>query len=174
MAKLGTFGDPTAVEEVEPDTFDYFGEEIRLNPDFSEMDYVDFMEHASTIDEKDIRAVTAVKGFIRTMVHQEDFDLLWDTARKKAPKGQQLKHLMETANALLELMTGRPTGLPSASSAGQSATVTSLKPGSSSPESPLTAMDRRVIDRKLADGRPDTAMAVLMSAEGRQRAQQVG
>jgi len=174
MAKLGSFGDVTAVEEVEPDTFDYFGVEIRLNPDFSEMDYVDFMDEARGLNELDVRAITAVKDFLRKMVFPDDFDLLWDTARKKAPKGQQLQHLMETANHLLALMTGRPTEAPSVSLAGRPVTTLSSKLDSSSPESPLTAMDLRVIDRRVAEGRTDLANVALMAAEGRQRAQRVG
>ncbi len=170
MANIADFGTPTAPEE-EPDTFTYFGVTIRLNSSFSELDYVDFMEEAGTLDTQDPRAITATKNFLRRMIHTDDFGLWWDTARKNR---QGLQGLMETANKLLTVMTGRPTEAPSGSSAGQSPTLVSLKPDSSSPESPLTDMDRRVIDRKLESGRTDLALAVLGAAEGRQRAQQAG
>lgn len=167
MANIATFGTPVLDQE-EPDTFEYFGVTLRLNPEFSELDYVDYMEKAKTLDTEDLGAVTATKDFLRTMVHSEDFELLWQTARKNR---QGLRGLMETANKLLTVMTGRPTEAPSGSSAGQPTTPVSSKPDSSSPESPLTAMDRRVIDRKLEAGRPDLALAVLGAVEGRQLAQ---
>jgi hypothetical protein len=170
VANIASFGAPST-EEVEADTFDYFGVSIRLNPEFSELDYVDFMEKASVLDTMDPRAITATKDFLRSMVHGEDFDLLWQTARKNR---QGLQGLMETANKLLTVMTGRPTEAPSGSSTGRPVTVLSSKDGSSSPESPLTAMDRRVIDRRLAEGRPELANAAFMAVEGRQRAQQAG
>lgn len=170
MANIASFGTPRP-EDQEEDTFEYFGEVIRLNPDFSELDYLDFLEEAGGIDEMSVQAVTATKGFLKTMVHPEDFGLWWQTARRNK---QGIQDLMLTANQLLTVMTGRPTEAPSGSSAGRPVTTVSSKLDSSSPESPLTDMDRRVIDRKLAEGRTDTALAVLRSAEHRQRVQQAG
>ena len=170
MANIASFGTPQA-EEVEPDTFEYFGETIRLNPNFSELDYLDFMEEAGSIDEMSIQAIGVTKRFLKAMVHPDDFGLWWEVARKNR---QGIQDLLVIANKLLTVMTGRPTEAPSGSLAGRQVTTVSSKLDSSSPESPLTDMDRRVIDRKLAEGRPDMANAALMAAEHRQRVRQVG
>ncbi len=157
MASLGSFG--TVREEVEPDTFDYFGTTVRANPAMSDLDMADFMEVAVGIDldnpKQAIRAVAQVKKLLRAHIHPDDFAGFWKTARANR---QSLTDLMQIIAAVAEAAAGRPTGRPSASTDGPQPT-----PGSS----PTV---RDIFGPELArhhPGRPDLQLAALRTIEGR-------
>jgi hypothetical protein len=173
MARIASFStnDGDRVTE-EVDTFDWHGLEVRLNPEFSELDLVDFMEEASQVDEKDPRSIGIVKKILQAQVHPDDFQAFWDHTKKVIRPGKQLEALMLASNQLISGATGRPTERPSDSSSGPVATVTSLRGDSSSPESPLSGMDRRVMDRY--QGRADIQELILRNAERRSEEQRQG
>jgi len=184
MARIATFGNDEPTPEVEVDTFEWYGEEIRLNPEFSELDYLDYMEEASTVDERNPRAVTLTKHLLRCQIHPEDFERFWQTTKRKVPAGQQLRVMMEASAQIITVVTGRPTGQPSASSAGPPATVSSLRAESSLPvglppeaEQDLISLRDQRFARLMAEnatGRPDIGQVLLRRAEVRSGEQHAG
>lgn len=147
MADLGTFGTVRAGGD---DTFGYFGEQIRVHPELSDLSLYDFMERAAAIDVDDPQSVLIVKDFVREQIHPDDFGRFWALARRNR---QNTDDLMALAKGLYSAVVGRPTTRPSASPRGRSRTKRKSPAGSSSP----------VIDR-LA-GRPDLQLAVVQAQE---------
>jgi hypothetical protein len=129
-------------------TFRYFGDTIRVNPQLSEFVLVEFMDQAAGLDQDDPRAVTMTKEFVRALVHEDDFDVFWAIARKHRQNSQDLQAM---AVKIMEAVSGRPTGPPSGSANGRSATNGNSRADSSDP----------VLDR-LA-GRPDLQLAVVQA-----------
>ena len=146
---LGDFGTPV---ETSPEVvvFRYFGEEIRVNPDLSELDFVDFMDDASKVDENDSQSWGVMKNFIRAGIHSEDFDRFWGAAKRNK---QGLDDLMKVIIKITEQITERPTERPADSSVGPSNTVRTSRADSYS----------RVLDR--LDGRPDLQEMVVQRRE---------
>lgn len=149
---LGTFGE---AHEDMAETFDYFTIEIRVNPTLSELDILDFMESVAAADEDDPSSALVVKGFLRSLIHVDDFDLFWLTAKAHR---QRVDDLQRVTKAIVEAVTARPTQQPSDSPTGRPATRRKSKVASSS----------RVLHR-LA-GRPDLQLAVVKA----QQAQRAG
>lgn len=148
MADLGTFGvERPAYEEV--DTFGYFGETIRVNPAFGELDLADFFDTAARLDGSEgAQAMAALKGVLRDSIHVEDFDRFWAAAKANR---QGIEDLMAVLMAVIEAVTARPTQRPSDSSGGPSSTRATSPGGSSS--------QGIVRDLELA-GRPSVAYMV--------------
>jgi len=163
MSRLGDFGvDHGPLPE--PDTFGFFGEEIRTNPAMTELGVADFLEVASSIDEGDARGAIAglieTKRFARNCVHPDDFDKFWAKAQANRQDSEDLLGaLMPITDAMLG---GRPTGRSSVSTDGPQTT-----PGNSSPEP--ASLEERVLPRlvKAHPGRPDLQLAGLRTIEGR-------
>lgn len=149
MASLGKFG--TVRDEV-CDTFEYFDNEIRVNPNLSELDVLDFMENAVSIDLEDPEAILVVKGFLRALIHPEDFTAFWQAAREHR---QRVEDVQMVAKAIIEAVTGRPTTQPSGSSRGLPTT---------GPKS-RGVKSNKVLAR--LDGRPDLQLAVVKAQEAR-------
>jgi len=135
MGSLGSFGTlhevPTDQQD-EAQTFDYFGTEIKLEQDFNQVELVDLMESARTIDENDPTAMVIVKDTLRVLIDPDDFTTFWDLARRKRQTLEDLARLMQM---LMEAQTDRPTQQPSDSSVGRQAIDVSslgalLPPGS--------------------------------------------
>jgi hypothetical protein len=139
------------VEEIDL-TFGWYGETIRVNPTMSELEFIDFTERAMKIAADTPEAVTVMKDQFRGFIHPDDFDAFWDLSRRHRVGIDRLGQVMRT---VVEATAGRPTGLPSDSSAGQHSTAASSRADSS----------LRVINRLDDDGRPDLAMAVVMRRE---------
>ena len=156
MASIGRFG--VAREPVEGDTFEWFEHTIRTNPAFGELEIADFMEAAEVISEEDgVRAYSLVKGTLRAMVLEEDFDKFYATAKRER---QGVEDLMTLILAVVEVAAGRPTVRPSDSSDGPSTTRLSSAESSSS----------RVIHRLEQEGRPSIAYMVQQAEEHGSRA----
>jgi hypothetical protein len=147
MAILGSFGE---AREEQSDTFEYFTVEMRVNPNLSELDVLDFMETAFTVDQEDPKAVLVVKKFLRSLVHDDDFENFWQLARANR---QRIEDIQAVAKAIVEAVTARPTKRPSVSSRGRPATGRKSKAGSSA----------RVLTR--LEGRPDLQLAVVKAQE---------
>lgn len=129
LRNLGSFG--TKTEGPEEAEFSYFGTTVRTNPTISTLDVVDFLEEASAMDDDDPRGVLVVKKFLRKLIHEKDFDTLWETARAN---GQDMSDLMDLARSVTEGIVKRPTGPQSDSSETRPKTDTSSEADSSSME----------------------------------------
>lgn len=158
MPSLGVFG--TVRPEPDPDTFDYFGAQIRSNPDVSELDLIDFMEVAEGIELDDpaqsIAAMVDVKRFIRACIHPADFAEFWQLSRANR---QELVDLVKIGSELVEAAVGRPTGRPSDSTGGPPSTLLRSSEGSE------TAA-REFLARRYP-ARPDLQLAALRAVRGR-------
>lgn len=151
MANLGSFGDET---ELEVDTFDWFGTELRVNPLAGEVAYLDFVEKFGSLEENDPRAVTASKDFMREIVHEDDFDVFWRIARERR---QGIERLFGVAMKIIEAITGRPTERSSDSPPGPSATA----------ENSTAASYSRVRQELEQEGRADLALVYLQAEEAK-------
>lgn len=151
MSRLGDFGGPIEQTD-EVDTFGYFGAEIRVNPEFTDAELVDFLEVAKDVDEKDPSSMMFVKNFMRTCIHPEDFDEFWTLAKKNR---QTLEDRIGTIYRIIAAIAGRPTQRSTDSSRGPQSTGQSSMDDSSS----------RVLER--LDGRPDLQLIVLQAQEQR-------
>ena len=118
--------------EVLTATFTYFGERYAVNPDLSELDVIDFLEAAETIDATDSRSMTMLKSFVRRVLAEQDFEAFWQTVRDRR---QTIQEVMELMWKLIEGVSGNPTGQPSGSSAGRPVTTVPLPPDASEPAS---------------------------------------
>lgn len=149
MAKIGSFGED---RELEDNTFDYFGVELRVNALAGEQAYIDFLEVAGELDERDPKVAIGVKNFMREIVHPDDFDVFWSLSRTKR---QDTGDLFKLAQKIVEAVSGRPTEQSSGSPAGLHGTVPSS-----------TAASYSQVRQELeAGGRPDLSLIYLEAQE---------
>lgn len=144
-------------------TFGWFEYTLRANPGAGELELAEFLMKSRRIqafDPEDINesaeAFEVVQGFLKAMVHPDDWDVFWDTAKVKR---QETSDLMEAAMAIVEKVTGFPTGQPSASPDGSTPTGPSSTGGSSS-----------LVTRALQEvpGRPDLQAAIFAAARSKE------
>lgn len=155
MASLGTFG--TAYDApAEPDTFDYFGATIRVNPALSDLDLADFLDLFGDLDVDNLKpaqAITVMQGLkqhFRALVHPDDFAEFWRLARANR---QGTVDLLAISMALIESVTSRPTKRPAVSTDGPSSTPTSSQSAAVS-----------IVESAYPD-RPDLQLAALRAVE---------
>jgi hypothetical protein len=125
---LGSFGTEHVEEQVDPDTFDWFGSTIRLTTTLNEVELIDFMDAARRINDQDLAAMAIIKDMFIMIIHADDFATFWSVAKEKR---QGLEEMVQLFMTLLEAVTDRPTQRPSDSSTGQPTTVGSLPADSS-------------------------------------------
>lgn len=145
VRSLGSFGTPREAIDLD---FVWCGEAtIRVNPDATDMDFLDFMATARGVQveladgeendpDKVAQALQQASGaldlmyrFIRRQIHPDDWDEFLRIARANR---QQVADLMVLARSLTEAISRFPTGRPSGSSDGGTTTSTSSSVGSSS------------------------------------------
>jgi hypothetical protein len=163
MASIGKLG--TAHAEIDLD-FDYFGETIRVSPFASDIDFIEFMSRAESIDEVDeIAAMHATLEYIKVQIHPDDWDLFWATAKRNR---QNTLDLLDTSKAILEAIAGFPTGQPSVSSDGRQSTARRSQGGSSS-AARRGSRKQSDTERALSSlkGRPDLKLIVRQAAAAR-------
>ena len=148
MTHLGTLGNTSRTTEVI--AFDYFGEEIHAVPGLSDLHYLDFLEEASDTTPDDPKSWGFIKNFAKACIG-EDFERFWLLARQHGQTGVDVHDVL---NKVIEAASGRPTGLPSDSSDGQSSTVARSTGSSSSLAARL-------------EGRPDLELLVFRTQEAR-------
>lgn len=148
--QLGKFGkkkDPLDA------SFDYFGHDIRVHPKMTNLAILGFVDLAETIDDGDeISSMKAVRDFLHSAVHPDDWEVFWKTALEER---QSLEDFMELQWQLLEACSDgdRPLTQPSDSSDGPGTIAQRSKDGSFS----------RVMDR--LDGRPDLQQMVVTAQD---------
>ena len=145
MTHLGSFGQENPVAEV---TFDYFGVQMRANPEIGELDYIDFMETAGAVDTQSAEAAGLLKNFGRMCLHPDDFDTFWATAKKHR---QGIEAVFKVLTAIVEAVADRPTERSSSSAA------TPTTGGTSSAAGPLARLE----------GRPDLQLVAQQAAQAR-------
>ena len=133
-------------------TFDYFGEDLRVSPDLTDADLLDFLEMQSDLPADDPKAGPIVKSFLRTVIHPDDFDRFWTLAKKHR---QSVEERSSTAFKLIEAAVGTPTVQSSDLSDGLQRIA-----ANSTDDSSLRAQRR--LEEK---GRADLAVAVLQRRE---------
>lgn len=127
---LGDFGDDARPPVMA--SFRYFGETIRVNPELTEIAVMDFFEEADQVGKEDPKAMLIVKRFARDSIHSADFDKFWGSVKSH---GQDTEDVMGLLWKVLEGVTARPTGRPSDSSDGPTATSSASPVISSAPAS---------------------------------------
>jgi hypothetical protein len=133
-------------------TFEYFGEELRVSPDLTDADLLDFLEMQADLKADDPKAGPVVKDFLRTVLHVDDFDRFWALGKQHR---QSVDERSETAFKLIEAAVKTPTVRSSDSSAGPQRTD----------ENSTDASSFRVQHRLEEKGRADLAVAVLQRRE---------
>lgn len=155
MTKIGSFGTARPPRAVGL-TFDYFGQEIRVNEDVSEAVIFHFLATAGDLDTGDNgQAMVAMSSLMRSLVDPEDLDSFMRMAVKNR---QTAEDLMVVVSGILEAVGDTPTQQPSDSSDGQSNTEVSSTGGLSS---------LGIQHRFEAEGRPDLALVVQEVRESR-------
>lgn len=147
--RVANFGDEAPPEEA---TFGFYGHDIRVAADASELAFIDFMEEFGTLDEDDPKGFKATKDLLRSFIHPDDFDLFWSTAKQNR---QGVEQLITVVKTVVEALAERPTGQPSVSAGGPVSTLPKSEGDSSS----------AVIHSLIAKGRPDLANMAVMARE---------
>lgn len=148
MGHLGDFG---TARDGNDATFGWFGTAVRVHPDLTDLALIDLVQQLTSVgDDNGEEAVSAVSGIATMLVHPDDFDAFWTTARTNR---QTMEDVVQLAAHLIGGLAGRPTRLPSASSDGQQ------------PTDPSSTDDSSSEALRLLDGRPDLQVAVLRARE---------
>jgi hypothetical protein len=138
LGELGVIHDEPTNDETEPDTFQWFGADIRVLSDVDEIELVEIMASFRAVKTNDLTALGVVKESLQVLVHPDDWEQFWTLARARRQKVEDLMTLFHT---LLFRPTDRPTMQPSDSSAGRLAIdgnspADSPSPASDGPEKP--------------------------------------
>ena len=158
LARAGSFGDASEVpepREVDYVVIDYYGVPVRvpLDPEGIALTFEEFMDSAAALEgPEDFRSVGLVRGFVRGLIHEEDFPAWWGEVKRRK---HSVETQMEFAKYIVEAMTGHPFAEGSGSSLGPT------------PDQQNYAADSslRVQHRLEQRGRPDLAMIVLQHRE---------
>jgi hypothetical protein len=167
--RIANFGDDSvAIDRV--DTFGWYGNDIRTNPNFSPLDVLDLaeeMQESAQGEQNSVQSAmlqaTMMKRQLRMIVHPDDFDTFWRIAKEKRITPETLMQVMES---VIQYITARPTVPQSDSSDGRQSITTTSVSTHEEPVSPLTALDERVLERDYP-GRPDVALTLVNIAERR-------
>lgn len=140
---------PVTEKVAEAITFDWYGETFTAQNSSIEITMADFLDRFGDIDMEDREAmvgtIVALKAMARDLVIESEFDHFWSVSRKNRVGALELMGLFR---ALVEQVADRPTGLPSGSTDGQSATPRS------------SARTPEWIAESAAPGRPDLQVVI--------------
>lgn len=165
MASIGKFGRRYAKVDL---TFEFLDEEFRANPSASKVALVEFMSSAAEVAINDeVKGAKLIMQLLHEVVHPDDFDRFWALA--KAERQDPVQDLMPLCQAVLEAVTGFPTGPSGGSSAGPTPTPQRFEvdlpsepvPAPSIP-SGATAADKALA---MLRGRPDLQEFVVKQEE---------
>lgn len=125
---LGDFGvDRPEIIQV----FGYFGTNLRVNPDLTDLVALEAFKALSNVSDEDpTELVGAVDRLLSTLLHPEDVDVCLRLAREHR---QTIEDLAALAGAILGALAQRPTRLPSGSSPSGQNIEPSSTDGSFSP-----------------------------------------
>jgi hypothetical protein len=150
LGELGTPGEPVDMD------FGWHGERIRVNPEYSDLAFIEFLDQAARIDAGDDTAsMRATLAFLRDQIHPEDWARFMELNRAQH---QQFRDLFKLAGNIVAAVARFPTGRPSDSSGGRPSTEQRSRAGSSS------AVAQAMADSK---GRPDLKMIIWQAQEAK-------
>jgi hypothetical protein len=155
-------------------SFTFYGERIRVHPDLSETQLIDFLDDAQSIPAGSPREMTVVKEWMRTMVHPGDFETFWGVGKAQHYDSTDW---IRSAWTIIDRIAARPTGPLSDSSDGRQETRPNAPATSSVPDDdPLRARFLKHIERfeamKDDEGNPapvGVAMAAQVAVAARAR-----
>jgi hypothetical protein len=152
LGELGTARDPIDL------TFGWFGEQIRVNPDYSDLVFLEFMHVAAATDLGNrVASQQATMTFLRDQIHPDDWDRFMAAAKANR---QQFDDMLKLAGSIVRAVTRFSSGRLSGSSTGQPST----DPNSTGVSSSVAyAMEQ-------LRGRPDLKMAVWHAEAARRAA----
>jgi hypothetical protein len=170
---LGDLGTPHEPVDL---TFNYFGVVIRVNPTASDLDLIGFMLESAdveTVDEN--KAMQATARYLKGLVHEDDWETFWRTAKANR---QVLPDLLLLGENIVEAVSGVPSEPPSVSSGGRQTTAPKSKAESSSPRARTRGKDtgrnaevRRALEL-VPEGRADLKEFIIQAQEARAAAEQ--
>lgn len=155
FGKLGV--DRPAVDQNDPDTFEWFGSTVRVIPEVNEVELIDLMDTARDLDAAGLAGLAALKDAFRMLIHPEDFDAFWMAAKANR---QKTADLAEVFQVLVQGATDRPTQKPSDSSAGPLVTAASSAVVSTSEPVRVGRPDLQIIHEDAAAQRARMAQAL--------------
>jgi hypothetical protein len=133
LGSLGVVHQP--VIDADPHTFDWFGTRIRVQVEVNQVELIDLMDAARSVDFDSAAALATVKDAFRAVLYPEDFPVFWAAAREQRQTAEDLAGVLQV---LFEGVMALPTPRQSGSSPGLSSTALSLLADSSSAGSPGT------------------------------------
>ena len=151
---IGSYGVEHEPPTDDPDTFDWFGSPVRLIPGVNEVELVDLMHQARSVDAEDVAAAAIIKDLFLMIIWPDDFAAFWTTAKTKR---QEIEDMIELFRVLLQAITDRPTQQPSDSLSGRPTADAKSQPDSLP---------------QVSSGRPDLQIIHDDSAATRERARQ--
>lgn len=173
MADFGDFSTVVAAHDAatagttpEPDTFGWFGAQIRLRPHIPTITVGAFFASLDGTSEAD--AIAETTNMLRQAVDPQD----WSTFRRLADENDASgPQLLDVIMKILEARAGRPTRQPSDSSDGSSGTSPMSTPTSGSTEGlprSLSTEERVAADLGIPlppESRPDARAALRLVDE---------
>lgn len=166
MTSLGDLSGPTTTIELD---FEWFGHTIRVNPNASDLDLVEFMiDGTQTQEADDVASMHALGRYMQRLIHPEDFRLFWDTAKDH---GQGLEQILKTTQTIEAAIADFRTGQPGVSSGGPATTAPKSKAVSSRPAAhgrsgAVTEQETAQV-LQLFRGRPDLQTIVIDADQAR-------
>jgi hypothetical protein len=139
-------------------TFGWFGEKIRVNPDFSNLMLFEFLDQAAVVDATNlVSSQRTTMTFLRNQIHPDDWDRFMTATKANR---QQFDDLLTLSRSIVEAVTRFSSGRLSGSPAGQPNTEASSRGASSSVAYAMAQLR----------GRPDLKMAVWHAETARRAA----
>jgi hypothetical protein len=165
---LGELGQSRGKVDV---TFGWFGQQLRVNPGAGELELVEFLLEAETIEvgdtdmdlEKSMPAMKATFKFLKAQIHPDDWPVFFDLAKVNR---QSTMDLMKVAMSIVDKLSAFPTGPSADSGAGTATTSAKSTGGSRSSVSATSALTRRAL-ALVPNTRPDLAAAFVNAEEAR-------
>lgn len=150
--------------------FPYFGEKIRVHPFASDIGWTKFIETMRQHPAEDVDqgyVLDETMNYIRGQIHEDDWELFWETATKNHQNSMDLVILCQD---IMAVIAGFPIGEPDGSNNGRPLTGHLSKGGSSRPgkqsrKDKRAAAAARVIQRAAEQGRADKALMALEQYE---------
>ena len=115
-----------------PDTFTFFGEQIRVADEVGLMPIMDFAAAAAGgVDTADMAGLAAIRSMLQDCIAEDDWAQFAALSKKNKADGELL---LAVVQAVMEVISGRPTEQPSDSSSGLSSSSPTLNVLSATPE----------------------------------------
>jgi hypothetical protein len=130
MASIGSFGKKhEPVVDEDPDTFGWFGSDVRLRTEFNQVRLINLMDLVRSVEDTDPAATAVIKDMFELIIEPDDFKRFWKDAEDN---WQTQADMIELSTILMEAITSRPTRRLSDSSNGQPSTPENSPAASSS------------------------------------------